>query len=188
MRKIFLWSVIGFFGLSVSTWAAPTRMGQWDAGVNVSAALSGESDIDDTAFIGGNLSYGVTDWIGLGGEVGWHDRDTHDDDLSAVPILFDVLVRVPTPDQPVVPYGIVGLGAIVWDYDRDDFSVTDLDDDVDSSFAVKAGGGVDYFLNEDWIVNGEVSYVFTDEDIEVTGGSRSDLDYWLVGGGLKYLF
>jgi outer membrane protein W len=109
-----------------------------------------------------------------------------------------MILRVPVGDSPVQPYGVVGLGAIFWNIDDTTSSngVT-VTTDIDTAFGVKVGGGVDWFVNDHWIVNFNGAYVFNDADGTATasaGGATAsvtekfDLDYWTVGGGLKYLF
>ena len=170
---------------AVASNPATNRAGRTDVGFNVAGVFSDENDLDDSVFLTGSVAHGLNEWLALGFEVGWAERNLSDDDLTAIPLLVDLIVRVPN-ESAVVPYGVGGVGAIVWDVEDDDLD--DLED-IDASFAAKLGGGIDWFLNERWIVNVEAAYVFTDEDIEITSGSRSvELDYWTVGGGLKYLF
>lgn len=171
------------------TYADYSRAGRTDIGLNVSGTVADDSELDDGLFIGGNMSHGFNEWFALGAEVAWHDTSTESDDLSAIPVLVDAIFRMaPLSDLPLVPYGVLGAGVIIFDYDRDDVSLSNLDDDIDASFTVKAGGGVDWFLNEHWIVNFEAAYYFTEEDVELTNTTRGDLDFWTVGGGVKYVF
>jgi opacity protein-like surface antigen len=165
------------------------RTYRWDAGLNLSGAVAGDEGIDDGVFIGGNVSYGFQPWFALGLEAGYQDTSTENDDLSAVPIFVDGIFRFPNHQMnaPIVPYGVVGVGAIIWDYEGTD-EISQLDDNIDSSFAVKGGAGVDWFLNPNWALNLEIAYVYADDDIELTRTTRSDLDYWTVGGGIKYIF
>jgi opacity protein-like surface antigen len=163
------------------------RTGRWDLGVNVSGAFSEESDdLDDTFFVGGNASYGVNPWLGIGVEGGWQQTEFDNDDLTAIPLFVNGIVRFPNEETPFVPYGSLGVGAIIWDID-DSGPIDDID--IDASFALKPAVGLDYFINSNWILNVEAAYVFTDEDIEVTSQSRQiDLSYWTVGAGLKFVF
>lgn len=159
------------------------RSAKLDLGFNVSGAMSSDDELDDTVFLGGNLSWGLNRWLAIGVEVGWQDRSLHDDDLTAVPIFADLYLRMPT-DSVFVPYLVGGVGGIVWSFDGD--GVEDIDDDF--TFGAKGGGGLDIFLNDHWILNLEVAYVYTDNDVSLSSGTRADTDYWLAGGGLKYVF
>ena len=157
-----------------------------DVGVSVSGAMSGEDFVDNNALYTGSVSYGINDWLALGAEAGWWDSSFHDDDLTAVPIFADIILRVPNPSM-VEPYGILGLGSVIWNVD--DTAGNSLQDDVNASFAAKLGGGVDVFLNNNWAVFGEVAYVFSNDDLQrVSDPDQTDLDYWTAGGGLKFVF
>ena len=193
---LFLWSF--------NAYSAPDRTGKWDAGINVSGAIARDNDIDSTVYVGGNLAYGVTPWLALGIESGWTDFGTHLDlgngvkvdagDATGVPLLGDIILRVPIKDSEVTPYGVVGLGAIFWNFDESNlFKTANIQVDIKTSFAAKFGGGLDWFINDHWILNFEAAYVLADADVtaKVGGVSATDTtsaDYWTIGGGIKYLF
>jgi hypothetical protein len=194
--------------MSASAYAAPDRTGKVDIGVDVAAAIATDSDTNAGVYVGGNLSYGFNEWFAGGVSFGGHVADIDDvtssgvtifgPDVSEFSIFGDMILRVPVGDSPVQPYGVVGLGAIFWNIDDTTSSngVT-VTTDIDTAFGVKVGGGVDWFVNDHWIVNFNGAYVFNDADGTATasaGGATAsvtekfDLDYWTVGGGLKYLF
>jgi opacity protein-like surface antigen len=181
--------------LAHSAYAVEDRTNKWDLGANVSAAIPTDGDVDTTVYVGGTLSYGITNWLAVGAEAGWAGFDESDSGISvdedAIPVLGDIIFRVPM-EGPVQPYGIVGLGVIFWNIDS---NVPNVDIDSDAAFAAKFGGGVDWFINQNWIANFELAYITSDADVTatstITGASVSagvDTDYWTVGGGLKYLF
>lgn len=190
--------------LATAAYAAPDRVGKVDAGINVSGILPRESDVHDAVYVGGTVAYGVTPWLALGVESGWTSPGVDLDlgngvsidagDLTGIPLLGDIILRVPMKDGNLVPYGVVGLGAIFWNFDESSlFSAAGINVDVDTSFAAKFGGGVDYFVNDNWILNFEFGYVIADANITATAGGvsvsdSSNADYWMVGGGVKYLF
>ncbi len=194
MRKLWL-ALLALIVCASAAYAAPDRTGKFDMGVNVSGAIPDDDSVDGTAYVGGSLAYGVTNWLALGAEAGWAQFDESDAGITleetAVPIMGDIILRVPMESQ-FQPYAIVGLGAIVWNVDH---NVPNLDVEVDTAFAAKFGGGFDWFINDNWILNFEGSYVTSDADLTarntVTGASvtvSGETDYWMVGGGLKYLF
>jgi len=191
--------------VSVTTfaYAAPDRVGLWDAGVNVSGILPEDNEINNTVYVGGTFAYGVHQWIALGVEAGWLQTHSEEDtvegigdlgDLTGNPVMGDIIIRVPNPDQSFVPYAIIGIGVVVWDFTESPvLEGLGVDVDVDTSFALKVGGGIDWWLNSNWILNFEASYVFTDANVTVTaaGTSASEdtgLQYFQIGAGLKYLF
>jgi opacity protein-like surface antigen len=185
--------------------AAPDRTGKLDMGVNVSAAFSTDSDIDDTIYVGGSWSYGIYEWLAIGFEAGWMEADTEVElagasintgDIAGIPVFGDFIFRAPMGDQPLNPYAVVGVGAVFWDIDES-HTIADAgyEVDADSSFAMKFGGGVDWFVTSNWIVYFEGAYVLADADISVRRSDGSEvitdeesLDFWTVGGGIKYLF
>ena len=190
--------------IAASVYAAPDRTGKWDAGINISGAIQTDSDLDSTVYAGGTLAYGVNEWLAVGIESGWMKSGSELNlgggvkldagDLTGVPLLGDVILRAPIKDSSVNPYGIVGLGAIFWNFDESAlFKAAGVQVDIDTSLAVKLGGGLDWFVNDHWILNFEAAYVFVDADVTakaggITATDTTSADYWTIGGGLKYLF
>lgn len=189
MKKFFAFLLVGFC-LTTAAWAggnseflAPDRVGQWDWGIGIAGGLN-DDGADDALFVSTALAYGVTPYIGLGVEAGWQeaDMDTDNGTVGAVPVLFDILVRVPTVHEALVPYGVLGLGAAGVYVEQDN-----LDDVDDTAFAWKLGGGLDYFINRDWIFNFE--FAFWNAGTELPGTSfDDDFEWWTIGISLKYVF
>ena len=195
IRRIGLFVALITLCASSNAYAAFTgdRVGKWDIGVNVSGAIPDDSDVDSAVYVGGSLSYGVAEWFALGFESGWagfgESSAGIDIDEDAVPILGDIIFRFPTQSE-WKPYALVGLGVIVWNVDS---NIPGLNLDIDTAFAAKFAGGVDYFVNDNWALNFEFSYTTNEADATASfnGASASasgSSDYWMVGGGLKYLF
>ncbi|MGH8499291.1 MAG: outer membrane beta-barrel protein [Methylococcales bacterium] len=202
-KKAFLFALM----LSLAApfaYAAPDRTAKLDMGVNISAALSTDSGIDDTYYVGGSWAYGVYEWLAIGFEAGWMSADTeitigssliNTGDISGIPVFADFIFRLPVKDSQVNPYAVVAPGAIFWDReDSDVVTNAGFEADADSSFAIKFGGGVDWFVDNNWIVYFEGAFVLASSDISVTSSAGTtfeddqDLNYWTVGGGIKYLF
>jgi len=173
--------------------------------VSVGAVAGGvfpkDSDIDDKWYAGGNLAYGINEFIALGVEVGytsWDDEEGGTDygDVQAIPLLVDVYLRYPIEmaENQVVPYMIGGIGVIFWDYEESSLlSSNGITVDMDSELGIKVGAGVDYFITENLAINVEGSYVWSDADMTVAAfGSYAsatiDTDFVSVNGGLKYYF
>lgn len=169
--------------------AAPDRVGRWDMGLFADFAFN--SDSDSTGFYGGTVAYGVTPWIALGVSAGWQEAEVDtdsDQDLGLVPIMADIIVRFPNVHATVVPYGVLGLG-VIGAYVTDENGVgptNNGDDSDDTAFGWKIGAGVDWFLNERWIMNFELAYYSADPDL--TNTQVSDIDFWTLGAGIKYLY
>jgi len=203
LKRIIMFALFVSF-VAAPAFAAPDRTGKSDFGVNVSAAVPRDSSQDNAVYVGGTYAYGINEWLAIGVEAGRMEFGNKLDlgggtvvdagDLQGIPVLGDVILRVPMPDSPFQPYGVVGLGAIFWDFDESAlFSANNIDIEVDTSFAIKTGIGFDWFLNDNWILNAEASYVFADADLKAitpvgTATDTTDVDYWMIGGGVKYLF
>ena len=209
MRKLVMMFIVLMLA-STAVYAAPDRTGKIDAGITVSGAIPTDNSIDSTVYVGGNLAYGVCQWFAVGFSGGWQDHGSKDLDLgggttflgpdfNAVPLFGDLIVRVPVEQQSFIPYGVVGLGSVIWNVaDTRDTAGNTYKTKVNDAFALKLGGGLDWFLNKNWILNFESAYVFNRPDVTLTASNGSTsasatvnqvkLDYWFVGGGVKYLF
>lgn len=192
MRKVLFGLLVFSFIMSTPAFAAPDRAGKWDAGLNVSGVIPNDGDFDDSVYVGGTVSYGVNDWFAVGLESGWASPDVDNAaDVDMVPLLVDFIVRQPAQaDQPQVFYGVLGLGALFFSADS---NIAGVNVDIDDAFGVKLGGGVDWFVNENWALNFEASYIFSDASASASAGPIAasgdvDTDYWQIGGGIKYVF
>lgn len=188
---------------STCVFAMSDRVGKFDAGFHVGGLVSDSGKVNAATYFGGNVAYGVSDWFAVGVEGGYGDSRTsfniggndHKAHISRIPLFADLIFRYSRPENDYVPYGLLGLGALFTDiHGTGTLLSSNLKLDIDNSFAVKLGAGVDWFVTDHWILNFETSYVWVDADANVTnlaGGSTLDsapLDYWMVTGGAKYLF
>lgn len=182
--------------MTTAAYAAPDRVGKTDIGFNVSGAIPRDSGVDGAVYLGGSLAYGVTDWLALGIESGWTRFSASDSgvtvDQDTIPLFGDIILRVPTGESQLKPYGIIGLGVLFIDAST---NVSNVSIQADTSFAAKFGAGLDWFVNDHWAINFETSYVVSDVNGTVTNNStgaslsaNGDSDYWMIGGGVKYLF
>ncbi len=192
MKNRFILLLVLGVSLTSSAWAAssgsaqslaPDRVGRWDLGIGIAAGMNDTAD--DAPFVYAQTSYGVTPYIGLGIEGGWEEADLDDSGSSTVgvvPVMADIIVRIPTLHESLVPYGILGLGGAGVYIERD------TNDDVDDTgFAWKLGAGADWFINSNWIFNFEFAY--WNADVELPGTSVvDDFDWWTVGVSLKFVF
>ena len=207
MKKLvlFLFALL-LISVSVAD-AAPDRTGHWNVGVNVAGGIPTDDGISAGVQVTGRADYGLNRWLALGFSGGWQGFEldsasgtgitVNGADLTGFPLFADFIFRVPVGDMPYEPYVIAGLGTVIWDVsDTSAFSSTssaDISTEVESSLAFKLGGGLDYFVNNNWILNFEAAYVFNDSDVTFTSSGSSattsvELDYWTVGGGVKHHF
>ena len=198
MRKIAM--VVGMLMISSScVFAMPDRVGKVDAGFNVGGLLSSEKELDSSVYLGGSVSYGFTDWFALGVEGGWGDSDANfvnggSGKVTRVPLFMDMIFRYTKSEYNYVPYGLIGIGALFTSqHGTGTLNSLNLRMDAPDTFAMKFGLGVDWFVNDKWVVNAEAAYIWASDDVELLNSrgisiDSADLDYWTITGGVKYLF
>lgn len=94
-----------------------------------------------------------------------------------------------------LPHGFkpyVGAGVnytVFFDEDAPGGTVTSID--YDNSFGWALQFGVDYMLNEHWLINVDVKKLFLSTDVSVNNGAITadvDINPWIVGAGIGYRF
>jgi opacity protein-like surface antigen len=177
--------------------AAPDRVQHLEIGVLAGGAFNDASE--DTGYVQANVAYGITPWIAIGVEGGWQESDTDlaplggsSEELGIGLVLADIIVRIPNHPfhEQLVPYFVLGLGAgdAYVTNDSGTSNVRNGDDVDDMGFAWKLGGGLDWFINDNWAIYGEVAYVDVDADLPGTSVGSDSIDFWTVGAGLKFVF
>ena len=177
---------LAVMGLAGSAFAAPDRVGRVALGFNVSAAIN-EGDVDNSAYFGLNASYGLMPWLALGISGGWEEGDIDNaqfpGEVGIANVMADVILRYQTQDSPYVPYAVLGLGGVGSYLAQDN-----QNDDDDTTFGIKLGLGVDYFINDNWILNLEGAYFIADNDLRNATTTVDGTDHATLGGGVKYAF
>lgn len=94
-----------------------------------------------------------------------------------------------------LPHGFkpyVGAGVnytVFFDEDAPGGTVTSID--YENSFGWALQFGVDYMLNEHWLLNVDVKKLFLSTDVSLNGGAITadvDINPWIVGAGIGYRF
>ncbi len=198
-------SVVLCLALAIGCFAgsalAEDLAGRFSVGLVGGGVFPKDSEIDDSFYVGGNLAYGVNEYIAVGGEVGYSSWDTEEGgvdygEVRAVPLLADLYLRYPVEvgENKLVPYIVGGLGVVFYDYKESSFlKQYGVSVDVDPSFALKFGGGLEYFFTKNIALGVEGSYSWSEADVSVTGvgavpSTNADTNAWLVTGGIKYYF
>ena len=189
-------SIIGCFLPLLSP--AKDLTGKTSVGLNVAGLFSSDGNLDNTVYVGGTFDYGLSQYFAVGLESGYHSfnvnvtgRDLGD--LRGIPLLADFIVRVPLADR-WVPYGLIGLGVVFWDFAEGDlYKDMGISVDVDPSFAAKFAIGCDYFMTDDLALSLELAYVISEVELKARQGDfratqDGNTDYGEVGIGLKYFF
>lgn len=176
---------------------------KWSVGLVGGGVFPKDEDSDDTYYVGGNLAYGINDYIAVGGEVGY-SRWTDEVDgieygkISHIPLLADLYVRYPIKvgddDNLLVPYAVGGVGVVFWDYKESSY-LKDLGISMDTEDGVgyKAGIGIDYYFTKNVSIGIESSYLWSDADVTASSAAalasaEIDTDEWMVNGCIKYHF
>lgn len=93
-----------------------------------------------------------------------------------------------TPDQTFSPYVGAGVNYTVF-FNEDSGGVNDIK--YDNSFGPALQAGIDYKLDEHWMLNADVKKVWINSDVSVNSGAVTadvDIDPWIIGVGVGYRF
>jgi opacity protein-like surface antigen len=178
----------------------------WYLGAGVSIgfeAFSGIAEMEDSldtnvkvgnAFgVNARAGYRLFPWLALEGQFEWlssfnyiaedvlppGETDVRDATFAEVE---DYTLTVNAKGYPltgrVQPFGLVGLGGML----AKNTLRFQNDRTVDvGGFVARFGGGVDYYLDESWILSADVSYLLTTGNVE-------DTDRVSLGIGIQYRF
>jgi outer membrane protein len=124
-----------------------------------------------------------------------HEVDGNNTSLGNVD-LGDVWILPPTltlqyhftPDNRWSPYAGAGINYTVF-YNEDSGAVNDIEYDNEFGYVLQAG--IDYKLDEHWLLNADVKKLFLETDVSVNNGaitSEVDIDPWIIGLGVGYRF
>jgi opacity protein-like surface antigen len=158
-----------------------------------------ENDLADLGFDDPNVAPG----IGFNARLGWRSHPHFAFELETeyindftvsfseggIATKFDTLAltftvngKVPILTGRIQPYGIAGAGLIY-------YQIREGSKNDGTSFALRVGIGVDYYITEKIVANIEGSYVYPTSRIDALGkGLPIDVDYLSLGVGLAYRF
>ncbi len=163
-------------------------------------SIGGKPAIDNSVMPELDFSYFFTDNIAveLILAVTPHDVAAKGTALGDVD-LGDVSLLPPTltlqyhfmPKEKMSPYVGVGVNYTKF-FDADVPSggiVTDID--YDSSFGLALQAGIDYAINDRWLINVDVKKIWINTDVSINAGAVTadvDIDPWIFGFGVGYRF
>lgn len=128
------------------------------------------SALDNAIGVSGRIGYRLTPRLAFEGQVEYSgDFACCGADVSATVVTANGKFFVMT--ERAQPYLLWGLGGAFGS-----FSIPGFGSAKDSGFAVKIGGGLDYYVSESWGLTGEVSYNIGTGDLE-------DFNYIAIGWG-----
>jgi outer membrane protein len=168
-------------------------------GATVTGAVTGSQiDIDDSVVPELDFSYFLTDNIAVELIAAVTPHDVNTKTSSAGPLdLGDVWLLPPTLTAQYhftgsgawKPY--VGAGVNYTHFFSEDKGTSVTSVDYDDSFGPALQVGVDYALDDHWMLNVDVKKIWINTDVKFNGGAiRADVDInpWLVGAGIGYRF
>ena len=166
---------------------------------SVSGAVTGSSvDIDNSIVPELDFSYFVTDNIALELIAAVTPHDVNAPSSSAGPLdLGDVWLLPPTLTAQYhftnlgdfKPYLGAGINYTVFFNEDTGASVTSVD--YDNSVGPALQAGMDYMLDDNWMLNLDVKKIWINTDVKFNGGvvrADVDIDPWVVGIGVGYRF
>jgi len=161
-----------------------------DTSSSLTPALN--ADVDDAWMPELDFTYYMTENVGFELILATtkHDVSASGIDLGSVWVLPPTLTVQYhfNPGAQVQPYVGVGVNYTVF-YGEDEpagFNVS-----YDDSFGFAAQAGVDFMLDEHWLVNVDVKKIWLSTDVNVNNGGvvgSVDIDPWVVGVGVGYRF
>lgn len=144
-------------------------------------------DSDDDTWSGG-AQLRVRPWQGLGfeGSIDYRREKFGDTRVHVYPVQASVLAYI----LPTKPFNIFLLGGGGWYYTTVD-RPSPNDDTTDHRFGLHAGGGMEYFLSDDWSLDATYRYVWL-EDVKSKDANLFDKEFNDSGSqltaGLNYHF
>lgn len=163
-------------------------------------SIGGKPAIDNSVMPELDFSYFFTDNIAveLILAVTPHDVAVTGTDIGDVDA-GDVTLLPPTltlqyhfmPKEKMSPYVGVGINYTKF-FDADVPSggvITDID--YDSSFGLALQVGIDYAINDRWLINVDVKKIWINTDVSINAGAVTadvDIDPWIFGFGFGYRF
>ena len=177
--------------------------GDWEAGFIVSGMIP--TDPQSEVMLTAELDRALNPQWALGVSVGWSDpnikasgaglSDINAGSVTMLPVFADLIYRFAPDSASVRPYLDLGLGGVFASHHgQRDLNPNGLNATSGDGFAVKFGAGIDWDAWESWVWNLEGGYVWTNADVTIRSNVNNaevdslDLDYFYLGGGLKYQF
>lgn len=163
-------------------------------------SIGGKPTIDNSVMPELDFSYFFTDNIAVElilavtphdvGAVGTDIGDVDAGDVTLLPPTLTLQYHF-MPKEKMSPYVGVGVNYTKF-FDADVPSggvITDID--YDSSFGLALQAGIDYAINDRWLINVDVKKIWINTDVSINAGAVTadvDIDPWIFGFGFGYRF
>ena len=166
-------------------WAEPARaqVRAPNFGIGAHATVFNANDADDpVVYGGGHIRLRPLGFLGLEGLVDYRREEfaTGRVTVERIPILASVLLY-PFSIGPLEPYLLGGVG---WYFNRID--VEDNGSEDSDRVGGHAGVGLDLAISPQFVLHGDIRYVFTELDTTLT--DDLDVDGWMATLGVTFYF
>lgn len=155
-------------------------------------ASGAKVDVDSAWSLGITFSYMLTDTLGVGVLAAWpfeHDIEG-DGSISGLDTLGSTKHLPPTvtlqwhfpTNSAWQPYLGAGLNYTVFFDEDTEGALSAVDLELDDSWGVAAEAGLDYQLDNDWLISGQIWYLDIDTEAKVSGGIGKfdvEIDPWV---------
>ena len=161
--------IISLFAVLMLMFVATTGYAQVKAGsFNITPTIGmykfeGNEDMDAGIALGLRLGYNFTKYLGVEAYGHWVPTDAtyySDEKVNVIGYGIEALFNI-LPDGPLVPFVAVGVGGI--HYSQAIRDTTGFEGDFDNGIRDKVtgdiGGGLKYFLTENWALRADARYV-----------------------------
>lgn len=136
------------------------------------------TDFDTSVGVGGRFGYRFHPNFSLEGQVEWSgtaEQSTPLGDIEVDSTLLAINGRAYLMTGQIQPYGLLGMG---WEFSNLDTPIGNADED---DFVGRVGGGVDFYVNENWGLTLDAVYNIPTGDLE-------DFNYVSLGWGVFFRF
>jgi len=202
IRIGFLFLLLIFLTLNAHA-DAPDTSQKIDIGIQGLGGISSKNEIQDAYGLEGSINYGLTKGIAVGFSGGGvfsrleldkgDGTKVHGSTLTTTPLFGQVFLR--SSAGSFSPYLVFGIGGLLNHADaKGEVTQNNIAVKASNGIAGKIGVGADYFASKNWFYNIELSYIFSEANIETTNiasGAVLDKkteDFLLLSAGVNYLF
>lgn len=138
-----------------------------------------DNNVENTAGLNGYLGYRVNEFASLEIHIEWVNNFLNDNPGQLGGVTSSVRTKVYATQSRLQPYATVGAGILATTINKSN-NIEGINK-AQSDWAFRFGGGIDFYLTENWALNAEATYLWTVGDVK-------QLDYSSIGLGILYRF
>ena len=155
-------------------------------------AAGAKVDVDSDWSLGITFTYMVSDNLGVGVLAAWpfeHDIEA-DGSISSLDTVASTKHLPPTvtlqwhfpTGTALQPYVGAGINYTIFFDEDTEGALSSVDIELDDSWGLAAEAGVDYQLDNDWLISGQIWYLDIDTEAKISGGIGKydvEIDPWV---------